>query len=1228
MQKRIDRISLTTSFCLLSRLRTLAKWCSIGLILIAPIVGTDHVCAQGVKHAVLLQPTPSGDQITAEVIETRRKEVAESADLSDDLKKKADDHLTVASEGLKRISDLAATAAQFKADTDDVQQRVSDRKSGLSELQTLKPESPQLATLAELEQKRSKLDVRFTELKTVLAQIEAEPTARAIRRKEIRGLLLSAATRAAELEKQLMSPPPTDESTLLTQSRLSELRVRRLLIDAEQPALQNELSKYDAEDAADFVRLERDVRTQEVALVEAELKLIDEEIARRRAEENKAALKRAEDEAVDAEPLLKSDANFNQELAERAVALTVPIDETRAKLEAIKLRLDGVQKQFAEVQKKVDNIGLSDAIGGLLRRQRSELPNVLKRQANVRNRREQIEDAQYELFEADDQRADLANRDPFVAEILSKAQPGLPEAEVARLEEAARHVFDRRAEYLDQLIRSANTHLDTLFELDQTEQLLITETKRYLTYIDERVLWIRSNKPLYSKLEFDSSDERLVESSRWNAIGDRLATDAFEHYVVYAIALFAFSALIVLRPKFRRSLHEAGALARRGNCTSFEPTWTATWGTVLMAITWPGLLWFLGSRLVSVSNGADLSRAIGVGLTATAVGFLPLDLLRRICRVGGLADHHFDWPDSTIRLFRSTLPGLAVCGLPLIFVTTTLYMNDPEHGLDNLERTGFVAAALVLTLFLRRVLRPDTGVLCELLASHPTGWLVRTKWLWYWGSVLAPLSLAGLTISGFYYTAQQLSWRLFATIVLVLALQLVRALLQRLLIVQRRKLSIEHAKERRLELAAQKQTAELAAAAIKAAEDAIAHDADDTGSPDSSSAESLSPSETSTIPSSAAPTAIVPPEELRADVEASTEQSRRLLSIAVVTTSLVGIWLIWVDALPALRILDQWHLWATTVDVSAEDAGLASSPMPGMTVGPPQAASTMLPGEEEIVTVVRYVTPRDIGLALLLAILTFACARNIPGLMEMWILQRLPLDQSVRYAVTTLTSYLIILLGVILSFNAISVGWSKVQWLATALTFGLAFGLQEIFANFVAGLILLFERPIRIGDVVTVDEVSGVVSRIRIRATTITNWDRKEYVIPNKEFITGRMLNWTLSDKINRVVINVGIAYGSDVDKAKQLLRQVCVDHPLTLNDPGPNVTFEGFGDNTLNFVVRTYLPDLDNRLSVIDALHTNIDRVFREASIEIAFPQQDLHLRSVDPTVAEALRGTPPAAA
>ncbi len=1215
MQKQLSEALVTEVTIPPLRLPAL---CLIAITLFA-LSGQTH--AQIVRHAVLLQSASPAEQITPDVIEARRKEVADSADLSDDLKKKADNQLKVASDGIKRISDLAATAAQFKSDTDGVQQRVSKLKQRLTTLQTLKPELPKLVTLPELDQERSIRDVQLTELKNSLVQIEAEPVARANRRKEIRALLLSATQRAADIEKQLVTPAPSDEPALMTQARHTELRARRLTIDAEQPALQNELAKYDAEDAADFVRLERDVRTQEVSLAEAELKLFDEEIAERRAQENKAALTRARDEAIAAEPLLQADADLNKQLAKQSVDLATPIEETRTELDSTKLRLDGVQKQFSAIQQKVETIGLTDAIGGLLRRQRGDLPDLLKRQANVQNRREQIEDAQYELFEADDQRAQLANREPFVQMILTDAAAGISDAEAQKLEDAARHVFDRRAEYLDQLIRSSNSYLDTLFELDQTEQVLIAETQRYLIYIDERVLWVRSNKPLYAKFELDTSDQIFFAPSRWISVVDTLTVDAVSNLWLYGIAIITFSALILLRPKIRRELHEAGALARRGNCTSFEPTWHATWATTLMSITWPGLIWFMGYRLMLVSASSDFSQAVGGGLIATAWGFLPFELLRRICRLGGLADHHFDWPDSAIRLFRNTLPGLGLVGLPLVFVTTTLYMSDTEHGLDILERAGFICAALVLTIFLRRVLRPDSGVLCELLVSHPTGWLIRTKWIWYWGSVMAPLSLAGLTIAGFYYTAQQLSWRLFATIVLVLGLQLVRALLQRLLIVQRRQMSIEHAKQRRLELLTQKQAAIQAAAAIKAAEDATESSRDKTNA-----AAATSPvPERSTDPSSATPGAIVPDEELRADVESSTEQSRRLLSIAVVTTSLVGTWLIWVDALPALRILDQWHLWATTVDVSPDDVGFASTAMPGMNMTP---ATTTEAESHKIITVVRHVTPRDIGLALLLAILTFACARNIPGLMEMWILQRLPLDQSVRYAITTLTSYLIILLGVVLSFNAISVGWSKVQWLATALTFGLAFGLQEIFANFVAGLILLFERPIRIGDVVTVDDISGVVSRIRIRATTITNWDRKEYVIPNKEFITGRMLNWTLSDKTNRVVINVGIAYGSDVDKAKQLLLKVCREHPLTMSNPGPNVTFEEFGDNTLNFVVRTYLPDLDNRLSVIDALHTNIDRVFRDAQIEIAFPQQDLHLRSVDPTVATALRDRPPAAA
>lgn len=249
---------------------------------------------------------------------------------------------------------------------------------------------------------------------------------------------------------------------------------------------------------------------------------------------------------------------------------------------------------------------------------------------------------------------------------------------------------------------------------------------------------------------------------------------------------------------------------------------------------------------------------------------------------------------------------------------------------------------------------------------------------------------------------------------------------------------------------------------------------------------------------------------------------------------------------------------------------------------------------------------------ILIIVVTAVLFRNGPGLLEISILNQLPFDASVRYAITTLVSYVIVMVGTIAACSTIGLQWSQIQWLATALTFGLAFGLQEMFANFVAGLIILLERPIRVGDIVTVDDVTGVVSKIRIRATSITNWDRKEYVVPNKEFITGRLLNWTLSDKVNRIVVNVGLAYGSDTEKARDLLVQAATDHPMILKDPKPMAAFEAFGDNSLNLVLRAFLPTLENRLQVIHELHTAIDQAFRKAKIEIAFPQRDLHIRTI----------------
>ena len=206
--------------------------------------------------------------------------------------------------------------------------------------------------------------------------------------------------------------------------------------------------------------------------------------------------------------------------------------------------------------------------------------------------------------------------------------------------------------------------------------------------------------------------------------------------------------------------------------------------------------------------------------------------------------------------------------------------------------------------------------------------------------------------------------------------------------------------------------------------------------------------------------------------------------------------------------------------------------------------------------------------------------------------------------------------------SIIGASWSQIQWLAAALSVGIGFGLQEIVANFISGIIILFERPIRVGDVVTVGDTDGVVTRIQIRATTIRNWERQELLVPNKEFITSRLLNWSLSDQTTRVKIPVGIAYGSDVNSAMTLMNEAAQENEEVLDDPAPSIIFQAFGDNTQNLELRCFVAELDDRVPTITALHQAINDKFNQAGIVIAFPQRDLHLDTTQPLDLRIHRG------
>ncbi len=326
-----------------------------------------------------------------------------------------------------------------------------------------------------------------------------------------------------------------------------------------------------------------------------------------------------------------------------------------------------------------------------------------------------------------------------------------------------------------------------------------------------------------------------------------------------------------------------------------------------------------------------------------------------------------------------------------------------------------------------------------------------------------------------------------------------------------------------------------------------------------------------------------PQEEPTIALEQVNQQTLRITMLVMIALFAVLFWAIWSDLITVFAYLDSITLWHYN-------------------------------GTEAGVSAVKSVTMGSLLFAIVASMVAWALIRNLPGLpglLEVLVLSRLNMRQGASYAITTILNYAIIVIGAMTVFGSLGVSWDKLQWLAAALSVGLGFGLQEIFGNFVSGLIILFERPVRIGDTVTIGTFSGTVSKIRIRATTITDFDRKEVIIPNKAFVTERLINWSLSDTVTRVVIRLGVAYGSDLDKVKEVLLQAAHEHPKVMQEPAPSVFFTTFGASTLDHELRLYVRELRDRSYAVDELNRAIDRLCRENNIDIAFNQLEVHLRN-----------------
>ncbi len=727
----------------------------------------------------------------------------------------------------------------------------------------------------------------------------------------------------------------------------------------------------------------------------------------------------------------------------------------------------------------------------------------------------------------------------------------MPEAERAAIEQEVRDQLRAKREYMESLGEDLSAYFDALEALNAKERQAVELTEEIDAFINERILWIRSAGPLgLDDLRAAPAALRwLVSPEQWRTIWLEAKDRAREHWPWMILTASALLLLLAIRP---RLLSRIGAIAReitRPSTNTFGRTLLVTFYSLLRAAVPPVLLLCIGAWLLALDADAiELQRAVGYACLRAAGALFVILALVEICRPQGLGEAHFGWQASNLKTARRQLRWLAVAIVPLFFAASAFHrqLNDTYEA--SVGRLAYIAGMLVLAMFARQMLRRRRGVTETFLSRRRGGWVERLRFIWYPLAILAPISLALGSFLGYQYTAFELTRQIAQSAAFVTLVALLHGLLLRWLSVERQRLALAEAKKRR------------AAYEEKRARGEEAGDA--------------------------------PPAEVPAiDLSAVSAQSRQLLRGVMLFALLIGLWLIWAEALPAVGFLRGVELWHGA-------AGAGESAYSVITLG-------------------------DLLLAIVVFIVTLIVARNIPGLLEIALLQRLPLERGAQYAISTIIRYTITIVGIVVAFSIIGVTWSKVQWIAAAVTVGLGFGLQEIFGNFISGLIILFERPIRVGDTVSVGDVHGTVGSIRIRSTTVIDWDRKEIVIPNKQFVTGMIVNWTLSDPILRLMIPVGIAYGSDTAVAEKLLLQAARENALVLADPPPSVVFDSFGDSALQFQLRVFIPHVDQMLRVRHMLHNSIDQAFRKAGIEIAFPQRDIHVRSADESNAPGFART-----
>ncbi|MCP4992740.1 MAG: mechanosensitive ion channel [Gammaproteobacteria bacterium] len=1034
--------------------------------------------------------------------------------------------------------------------------------------------------LTSLEQQLDRELSAYRELNKKLSERESTQVAQRLRPDQVITELAKAKIELGKLDIEQRSRVDEPEGSE-SEPRRSLAQSKRKALDARVNRLELERLSYRPRmDLLDLQIRETRARLEKLEQFLEALRHRINQLRSEEAEKERQAAEQMQVEASSKHPLIQQEVDRNSALGLELEDVVRDIEQGQKGLSLIASGLDRVKHNMDRFQQKLGTIDLDREQSDLLRTQRRELPDLRKLKRDLDSRQQQTMKIRIDAFKLEDQRQAVAEQ--MATDTLNQLRPAdVSDSEWHSIRKELKSIFALRLTLLVKLRDGLDRYERVLGDINLEQQQLIDTAGGYGELLDRHLAWMPSTRSFdfTSIVRIAEQLFDLVSHQHRQDLIDLVVKGLTERFVPVMLVLLMFLLLIALKSRMKWRLAQIAPKVGKVAQDNYWLTPAVMLVTLLLALPAPLFLLLL-ALVESGATATGFSQGATQGIIQAAEFLLLLQFSRYLFIANGLSQIHFRWSDQVVAILRQQLQWFTPVFITLVLIVNIAEWQSEEIYRNTLGRAAFLAGMVMFVLFVHRLFRPNNGVLNQWqggrrLINRPSHGASNQR-----GSDQAQEGRRlinrpnhGVFNQGGARLGQ--GWRRLIYLLMVgsalalmgfafegyyyVAYRLARLTVMSIMVGLGIFLFYSLAM-RTLQVASRRFALNRAKARRRAT-----HDARAAREAAEAAGEGLPEADLNEVS--------------LADVN---DQTRSLLSVVSIVLFAVAVMVIWQELMPAITRLDDVVIWQHLV------------------TGPDGDRITM-------------VSLLDIGFGLMTLVFTIAAAKNLPALLEITLLAPLALEKGNRYAVVSISRYLVYTVGATLIFGMLGLEWSDIQWLVAAMGVGIGFGLKEIFANLISGIIILFERPIRIGDTVTLGDVSGTVTRIRMRATTITDWDNKELIVPNQSFIIDPLINWTLSDQVTRIVIPVGVAYGSDTLLTHQIMSEVVDHHPDVMHDPNPTVFFIGFGDSSLDFEIRVFIKERVMRMPVQHELYMSLERGLRDAGIEIPFPQRDLHLRSVD---------------